>query len=87
MPKFISYHAHAPEMPPEVVQGAIAAIKAGKPDEFGVTPINAFFSPATGEAYYLDRRPQRGRGVQVSRGQGYAIGQERRKRGPELRAG
>ena len=38
MPKFIDYHAHAPEMPPEAVQGAIAAIKAGKPDEFGVTP-------------------------------------------------
>ena len=57
MPKFIYYHAKAPEMPPEGMQMVIAAIKAGQPDEFGVTPLNAFFSPATGEAYCYTEGP------------------------------
>ena len=56
MPKFLDYHAKAPDMPPEVMQAVAADMKAGKVDEFGVKPINAFMSTA-GEAYCLTEAP------------------------------
>ena len=56
MPKFLDYHAKAPEMPPETVQGVISAINAGQADEFGVKPLNAVLTDS-GEAYCYTEAP------------------------------
>lgn len=44
MAKFLDYHAKMPQMPPEAVKAVQADIKAGRPDTFGVKPLNAFVS-------------------------------------------
>ncbi len=56
MPKYLDYHEKAPMLPPEVVGQMVAAIKAGKPNELGVTPINLFMG-AGGQAYCLSEAP------------------------------
>ena len=76
MPKFLDYHAKAPEMPPEMVQGVIAAIAAGQVDEFGVKPLNAFMT-SSGEAYCYTEAPDadavckshEARGIPLGRGE------------------
>jgi hypothetical protein len=56
MPKYLDYHAKAPEFPPEAIQQTLDAIKAGTADEYGVKPINAFVTER-GEAYCLTEAP------------------------------
>ena len=56
MPKFIDYHEKAPMLPPEVVGQMIEAIKAGKPNDLGVTPLNLFMGTG-GQAYCLSEAP------------------------------
>ena len=56
MPKYIDYHAKMPQLPPQVVQEIVGAIKAGKADQFGVKPINAFIG-TSGEGYCLAEAP------------------------------
>ena len=56
MPKFIDYHAKLPPMPPEMAQQMQATIQAGKPDQFGVRALNAFFG-ADGQSYCLTEAP------------------------------
>ena len=56
MPKFIDYHAQMPQMPPEAVQQFTETIKAGKPDQFGVVPLNIFMGTG-GQAYCLTEAP------------------------------
>ena len=41
MPKYVDHHATVP-MPPEMAQAAIAKMKSGEVDQFGVKGINAF---------------------------------------------
>ena len=55
MPKFLDYHEKAPQMPPEAIQGMVAAIKAGNVDQFGVKPLNAF--GGGGHAWCLTEAP------------------------------
>ena len=43
MPKFIDHHK-AVQMPPEAAQKAVADMKAGRANQFGVKPINGFFA-------------------------------------------
>ena len=74
MPKFLDYHAKAPELPPEMVHAAIADITAGKVDEFGVKPLNAFFSPGTGEAYCLTEAPSADAVCQSHEAKGMTLG-------------
>ena len=74
MPKFLDYHAKAPELPPEMVQAAIADINAGKADEFGVKPLNAFFSPSTGEAYCYTEAPSAEAVCKAHEAKGMALG-------------
>ena len=56
MPKFIDYHEKAPALSPEMVGQMVAAMKAGKPNELGVTPIN-FFMSTGGQGYCLSEAP------------------------------
>jgi Protein of unknown function (DUF4242) len=56
MPKFLDHHATMPEVAPETAQEMASRIKAGKPDEFGVTGLNVFMC-ANGEGYCLSDAP------------------------------
>jgi hypothetical protein len=56
MPKFLDHHATMPEVVPETAQEMASRIKAGKPDEFGVTGLNVFMC-ANGEGYCLSDAP------------------------------
>jgi hypothetical protein len=56
MPKFIDYHASMPQMPPEAVQQMTGLIKEGRPDEFGVRPLNVYMGTG-GQAYCLTEAP------------------------------
>lgn len=56
MPTYIDYHEKAPQLPQEVVQQMVAAIKAGKPNELGVTPLNVYMG-AGGQGYCLSEAP------------------------------
>jgi hypothetical protein len=60
MPKFLDHHATMPEVAPETAQEMASRIKAGEPDEFGVTGLNVFMC-ANGEATASLRRPTRTR--------------------------
>ena len=42
MPKFLDHHATMPDVPPETAREMAGRIKAGEPDEFGVTGLNVF---------------------------------------------
>ena len=55
MPKFLDYHEKAPQMPPEMVQQMVTAIKAGQSDPFGVRALNAF--QGGGHAWCLTEAP------------------------------
>ncbi len=56
MPKYLDHHAKMPALPPEAVQQVVAAIKAGKPDQYGVTPLNDFIS-TDGQGWCLVEAP------------------------------
>jgi hypothetical protein len=56
MPKYIDFHAKMPAMPPEAQKAMKDKVAAGKPDQFGVKPINAFFT-ADGQGYCLTEAP------------------------------
>lgn len=56
MPKFIDYHARMPQLPPQVVQQMVGAIKSGKADEFGVKPLNAIIGSG-GDGWCLAEAP------------------------------
>ena len=56
MPKYLDYHAKAPDFPPEAVEQIAQAMKAGGIDQFGVKPLNAFVTDR-GEAYCLTEAP------------------------------
>ena len=56
MPKYIDYHAKAPQMSPELMKEAQKAMKSGKPDQFGVKAINGFMSKA-GSSWCLTEAP------------------------------
>ncbi|MBI4313007.1 MAG: hypothetical protein HY681_14695 [Chloroflexi bacterium] len=56
MPKYIDYHAKLPAMPPQVAQQLASDMKAGKPNQFGVKPIN-FLMGKDGSGYCLCEAP------------------------------
>lgn len=56
MPKFLDYHAKLPQMPPEAMNEVAGRVKAGKPDQFGVKPLNLFLGKG-GQAYCLTEAP------------------------------
>ena len=56
MPKFMDFHAKMPHLPAEALASLKREIQAGKPDQFGVKPINAFLG-ADGRAYCLTEAP------------------------------
>ena len=56
MPRFIDYHAHLPEIPPELLQKLSAEMQSGAEDDLGVKPANAFLSE-DGQAWCLTEAP------------------------------
>lgn len=56
MPKFIDYHEKLPPLPPEAAQAMADRIRAGRPDDFGVTGLNIFLG-TDGRAYCLTEAP------------------------------
>jgi hypothetical protein len=56
MPKFIDFHAHMPPMPPDMQKMMQEKVRAGKPDQFGVKPINAYFTK-DGQGYCISEGP------------------------------
>lgn len=63
MPKFIDHHAKMPQLPPEAMQQQMqmmeqmkADIKAKRPDQFGVTPVNVLMG-VNGESWCLTEAP------------------------------
>jgi hypothetical protein len=56
MPKFIDHHAMSPNLPPELQEGIAARLRAGEPDEFGVTGLNVFLG-SDGTAFCLSEAP------------------------------
>ena len=68
MPKYIDYHATLPPMPPEAIEQVAASVKAGKPDEFGVRPINLFMGE--GKGFCLTEAPNAEAVVQSHKSQG-----------------
>lgn len=56
MPKFLDYHAKMPQLPPDVVRQVQADIKAGRADQFGVKPLNAFIG-VDGRGYCFAEAP------------------------------
>ena len=55
MAKFLDHHVGGPAPSAEMVQGVVAAIKAGKADPFGVTPLNTI--QGAGESWCLTEAP------------------------------
>ncbi len=56
MPKFIDYHATMPQLPPEAMEGIQKSLKAGQPDQFGVTGVNIYLG-SNGTAFCLSEGP------------------------------
>ena len=48
MPKYIDYHETMPAMPPEAIEQVAAAVRAAKPDEYGVRTLNHFMGEGRG---------------------------------------
>ena len=51
MPKFLDFHEELAPMPQEVIDQMTAKIKAGKPDDHGVTTLNVFVADGKGWCY------------------------------------
>ena len=45
MAKFIDFHAKMPQLPPTTMKDLEQQLRTGKRDEYGVKPLNAYFSP------------------------------------------
>lgn len=56
MPKFIDHHPMGPKLPPEAQEGIAERLRAGDPDEFGVTGLNVYLGK-DGSAYCLSEAP------------------------------
>lgn len=80
MPKYLDYHAQLPPMPPAAIEQIKAAIKAGKPNEWGVTPLNDFIS-TTGQGWCLTEGPNadavckthEAMGIKLDKGEVYEV--------------
>ena len=56
MPKYIDYHAKLPPLPPDAMKKFAEDMKAGKPNQFGVKPINLLVGK-NGDGYCLCEAP------------------------------
>jgi hypothetical protein len=72
MPKFLDHHATMPEVAPETAQEMASRIKAGKPDQFGVTGLNVFMC-ANGEGYCLSEAPDADAVVKAHQALGFPL--------------
>jgi uncharacterized protein DUF4242 len=72
MPKFLDHHATMPEVAPETAQEMASRIKAGEPDEFGVTGLNVFMC-ANGEGYCLSEAPDADAVVKAHQALGFPL--------------
>ena len=71
MPKFIDHHAMGPTAP-EMQEGIAERIRAGQPDEHGVTGLNVFLGK-DGTAFCLSEAPDAEAVVRAHEAVGLAI--------------
>jgi Protein of unknown function (DUF4242) len=75
MPKFLDHHPTMPEVTPEAAREMAGRIKAGKPDEHGVTGLNVFVC-ANGEGYCLSEAPDADAVVKAHASLGFPLRRE-----------
>jgi Protein of unknown function (DUF4242) len=72
MPKFIDHHAMSPNLPPEMQEGIASRLRAGEPDEFGVTAVNVFLGK-DGTAFCLSEAPDADAVVKAHEAAGFPL--------------
>ena len=72
MPKFLDYHAKMPKLPPEAMKEVADRVKAGKPDEFGVKPLNVFIGTG-GQGYCLVEAPNVDAVIKSHKAKGFSL--------------
>ena len=75
MPKFLDHHATMPDVTPEAAQEMASRIRAGKPDEHGVTGLNVFMC-ANGKGYCLSEAPDADAVVKAHKALGFPLTRE-----------
>jgi hypothetical protein len=75
MPKFLDHHPTMPAIPPEMQEGMAERIKAGRPDEHGVTGLNVILT-ADGEGYCLSDAPTAEAVVKAHEAAGFPLRRE-----------
>jgi Protein of unknown function (DUF4242) len=72
MPTFIDHHPMGPSLPPEAAEGIADKIRAGEPDEFGVTGLQVYLGK-TGESFCLSEAPDAEAVVKAHEAAGFPI--------------
>lgn len=72
MPKYIDHHAMSPNLPPELHRGIAERLRAGEPDEFGVTGLNVYLG-RDGTAFCLSDAPDSDAVVKAHEAAGFPL--------------